>query len=46
MNTKFLFDLSISGDVAPGDEVIVRGGERLQVGQKVKRQTTLVAKLN
>lgn len=38
--------LSISGDVAAGDEVIVRGGERLQVGQKVKRQTTLVAKLN
>jgi len=38
--------LSISGDVEAGDEVIVRGGERLRVGQKVKRQNVLVAKLN
>ncbi|NMP32576.1 efflux RND transporter periplasmic adaptor subunit [Thalassotalea sp. M1531] len=38
--------VSVSGKISAGDEVIIRGGERLQVGQKIRRddQVTEVAK--
>lgn len=40
--------ISVSGNIQAGDEVIIRGGERLQVGQKIRRDelTTEVAKIN
>lgn len=38
--------VAVSGNVNPGDTVIVRGAERLQAGQKVRIDKTLVAKLN
>jgi hypothetical protein len=40
--------ISVSGNIHAGDEVIIRGGERLQVGQKIRRdqQVTEVAKIN
>jgi multidrug efflux pump subunit AcrA (membrane-fusion protein) len=28
--------IAIEGDVAPGDRIVVRGGERLRVGQAVE----------
>ncbi|SFC62065.1 efflux RND transporter periplasmic adaptor subunit [Pseudoalteromonas denitrificans] len=37
--------VSISGDVNAGDEVIIRGGERLQAGQQIRRNKDLVAKV-
>lgn len=36
--------ISVSGAIWAGDEVIVRGGERLQEGQKIRRGESLVAK--
>lgn len=40
--------ISVSGNIQAGDEVVIRGGERLQVGQKIRRdqQTTELAKIN
>jgi multidrug efflux pump subunit AcrA (membrane-fusion protein) len=38
--------VSVSGDLNAGDEVIIRGGERLQAGQKIRRHRDLVAKVN
>jgi RND family efflux transporter MFP subunit len=37
--------ISVSGALWAGDEVIVRGGERLQEGQKVRKDDALVAKV-
>ncbi len=36
--------VSVSGDVWAGEQVIVRGGERLQHGQKVRQDQRLLAK--
>ena len=36
--------VSVTGALWAGDEVIVRGGERLQDGQKVRIDQSLVAK--
>ena len=36
--------VSVSGAIWAGDEVIIRGGERLQEGQKVRKGESLVAK--
>ena len=33
--------VSVTGNIKAGDEVIIRGGERLQAGQKVRRDETL-----
>ncbi|REL35848.1 efflux RND transporter periplasmic adaptor subunit [Thalassotalea euphylliae] len=33
--------ISVTGNVKAGDEVIIRGGERLQAGQKVRRDEAL-----
>lgn len=41
--------ISVTGNVSAGDEVIIRGGERLTSGQKIRRDSdkgTDVAKLN
>ncbi|REL27237.1 efflux RND transporter periplasmic adaptor subunit [Thalassotalea euphylliae] len=40
--------ISVTGNIKAGDEVIIRGGERLQVGQKVRRDEALtqVAAIN
>lgn len=40
--------ISVSGDIYEGDEVIIRGGERVQMGQKIRRDqaVTEVAKIN
>lgn len=36
--------ISVSGAIWAGDEVIIRGGERLQEGQKIRKGQSLVAK--
>lgn len=36
--------VSVSGQLLAGDEVIVRGGETLQTGQKVRKDERLIAK--
>jgi len=36
--------VSVSGNVNAGEEVIIRGAERLQSGEKIRRQKDLVAK--
>ncbi|WP_448213451.1 efflux RND transporter periplasmic adaptor subunit [Colwellia sp. MEBiC06753] len=33
--------ISVSGNISAGDEVIIRGGERLQSGQKIRRDQTI-----
>lgn len=38
--------VSVSGNISVDDEVVIRGGERLQSGQKVRYQTALLAKLH
>ena len=38
--------VSISGALKAGESVIVRGGERLQQGQKVRFDESLIAKNN
>jgi len=40
--------VAVSGDITSGDEVVIRGGERLQPGQKIRRNddsSTVVASL-
>ncbi|MEW6982639.1 efflux RND transporter periplasmic adaptor subunit [Colwelliaceae bacterium 6471] len=38
--------IAVSGALDAGDEVIIRGGERLQQGQKIRRNDTLIAQTN
>jgi len=38
--------VSVTGDINAGEEVIIRGAERLQSGEKIRRHKDLVAKVN